>query len=104
MLKRGQRPTARAWDGHYRDICDGFLWNLSIINEHQGDPLQMSHRIVDFHDVYTIPLAFLEAILTQRRRSWLRLMPPYREHLSQAFARFFMRVGLPVPVSQLPSL
>jgi len=25
----------------------------------------------------------------------LRLLPPYREHLSQAFARFFMRVGLP---------
>jgi hypothetical protein len=26
------------------------------------------------------------------------LLPPYREHLSQAFARFFMRVGLPVEV------
>jgi hypothetical protein len=25
----------------------------------------------------------------------LRLLPPYREHLSQAFARYFMRVGLP---------
>lgn len=25
----------------------------------------------------------------------LYLLPPYREHLSQAFARFFMRVGLP---------
>ena len=27
-----------------------------------------------------------------------RLLPPYREHLAQAFARFFMRVGLPVDV------
>jgi hypothetical protein len=27
-------------------------------------------------------------------------MPPYREHLSQAFARYFMRVGLP---SDIPS-
>ena len=26
----------------------------------------------------------------------LRLLPPYREHLSQSFARFFMRVGLPI--------
>lgn len=26
------------------------------------------------------------------------LMPPYREHLSQAFARYFMRVGLPIYV------
>jgi len=104
MQKRNQRSTAKAWDGHCRDIRDGFLWNLSIINEYQGEPHQMSHRVVDFHDVYTIPLAFLEAILTERRRSWLRLRPPYREHLSQAFARFFMRVGLPVPVSNLPTL
>ena len=28
----------------------------------------------------------------------LRLNPPYREHLAQAFARFFMRVGLPVDI------
>jgi|GEM_PF-2963531 hypothetical protein len=27
-----------------------------------------------------------------------RLLPPYREHLSQAFDHFFMRVGLPVPI------
>jgi hypothetical protein len=28
----------------------------------------------------------------------LRLLPPYREHLSQSFARFFMRVGLPIDI------
>ena len=28
----------------------------------------------------------------------LRMLPPYRESLSQQFARFFMRVGLPIPV------
>ena len=28
----------------------------------------------------------------------IRLLPPYRELLSQAFARFFMRVGLPVDI------
>ena len=27
------------------------------------------------------------------------LLPPYREHLSQAFARFFMRVGLPLDIA-----
>ncbi len=30
--------------------------------------------------------------------SRLRLLPPYREHLAQGFARFFMRVGLPVDI------
>jgi hypothetical protein len=51
-------------------------------------------RVVDFRRVYSLPLAFVR----QRAASGgdrLRLLPPYREHLSQAFARFFMRVGLP---------
>jgi len=29
----------------------------------------------------------------------VRLSPSYREHLAQAFARFFMRVGLPVDIT-----
>jgi len=28
-----------------------------------------------------------------------RRLPPYREHLSQAFARYFMRVGLPQDIT-----
>ncbi len=41
----------------------------------------------------------LETLLLNRNQPRLRLLPPYREHLSQAFARFFMRVGLPVAVA-----
>jgi hypothetical protein len=55
---------------------------------------------VDFHEVFTLPRAFLERQLAQRGQPRLRLLPPYREHLSQAFARFFMRVGLPTPVNR----
>ncbi len=55
-------------------------------------------RVVDFHDIFTLPRAFLESLLIERQLPWLRLLPPYREHLSQAFARFFMRVGLPQPI------
>ncbi|HLQ45900.1 MAG TPA: hypothetical protein VK137_14270 [Planctomycetaceae bacterium] len=54
-------------------------------------------RVVDFRRLSTLPLDFLrKQILTQQCR--LRLLPPYREHLSQAFARFFMRVGLPIDI------
>jgi hypothetical protein len=54
-------------------------------------------RVVDFRRVSALPLTFLRTrVLTQQRR--LRLLPPYREQLSQAFARFFMRVGLPVDI------
>ena len=45
-----------------------------------------------------VPRAFLEDLIAERGTKRLRLLPPYREHLSQAFARFFMRVGLPVDI------
>lgn len=54
-------------------------------------------RVVDFHRVFTLPLDFLRS-WAQARGPRLRLLPPYREHLGQAFARYFMRVGLPVDI------
>ena len=51
-------------------------------------------HIVDFRRVYSLPVPFLRQSAA-RAGNRLRLLPPYREHLSQAFARYFMRVGLP---------
>lgn len=53
--------------------------------------------IVDFKNVFGVPLNFLKH-LTASRGKRRRLLPPYREHLSQSFARFFMRVGLPIDI------
>ena len=100
--KLKQNPTNKAWGSLFADVRDGYIWNLAILNAGESGDLKTEHRVVDFHDVYTIPRGFLESLLKQRERPRLRLNPPYREHLSQAFARFFMRVGLPVPIS-LPS-
>ncbi len=102
MNRLKQTPTKKAWGRFCEDIRDGYIWNLSILNAGESGELRIEHRVVDFHDVYTIPRGFLESLLKQRGRPRLRLNPPYREHLSQAFARFFMRVGLPVPVT-MPS-
>ena len=55
--------------------------------------------IVDFRRVHTLPFNFIQK--EAQRRPRLRLLPPYREHLSQAFARFFMRVGLPIDIAPL---
>lgn len=98
MRRSQQNPSEKAWRGHCDDIADGLVWNLSMLNEQREGPLTMPHRIVDFHEVFTVPREFLESLLRQRGQPRLRLLPPYREHLSQAFARFFMRVGLPVDV------
>lgn len=56
--------------------------------------------VVDFRSAFTIPLSY--AIDRAARPGVrLRLMPPYREHLAQAYARFIMRIGLPVDIPKL---
>lgn len=61
---------------------------------HESEPL-----MVNFREALALPLDFLRN-LASRREERVRLLPPYREHLSQAFARFFMRVGLPVDIPE----
>jgi hypothetical protein len=54
-------------------------------------------RIVDFRQILSLPTGYVRkraGLAVQR----LRLLPPYREHLAQAFARFFMRIGLPTDI------
>jgi hypothetical protein len=53
-------------------------------------------RIIDLQQIYSLPVSFLRAISVKEKH--LRLLPPYREHLSQSFARVFMRVGLPIDI------
>lgn len=50
--------------------------------------------VVDFREIYSLPVEHLRqlAASAEIRR---RLRSPFLEHFSQAFARFFMRVGLP---------
>ena len=55
--------------------------------------------VIDFWTVYTVPFVSLESIVGQTENR-LRLISPYVEHLSQAFARFIMRVGLPSPIAE----
>jgi hypothetical protein len=52
------------------------------------------YQVVDFKNVNAVNYDFLIALI-QDRENRVRLLPPYKEHLSQAFARYFMRVGLP---------
>ena len=57
-------------------------------------------QVVDFRNVYGVNYDFLKTYAVSIE-SRARLLPPYREHLSQAFARFFMRVGLPNDITGL---
>ena len=54
-------------------------------------------HVVEFRQVFSLPKEFLLEFAGKASRR-VRLLPPYREHLAQAFARFFMRVGLPLDI------
>lgn len=60
---------------------------------------KFEQQIVDFRTIYTLPKAFVTEFATSLGER-VRLLSPYKEHLSQAFARYFMRVGLPRPLSE----
>lgn len=53
-------------------------------------------RLVDFRRTWSLPVDYLRQ--KSQSKLHLRLLPPYREHLSQGFARYFMRVGLPTDI------
>lgn len=95
---RGQNPTPGSWAKFIKRIRDGNVWNLSMLKKRdspESGGLAIPHQVVDFHEVFSLPLEFLELWMRASGANRLRLLAPYREHLSQAFARFFMRVGLP---------
>ena len=78
-LRRGNLPGY-----HLLDRCQ--------LLEHESD-----YWVCDFRSLFGIHVAVAKELAVDQSPR-VRILPPYREHLAQAFARFFMRVGLPVDV------
>jgi hypothetical protein len=80
-------------------LKQGNLPSYHLLNRDETNSI-VNFPIVDFRNVYGVNFEFLKTYVpTLAKRQ--RLLPPYREHLSQAFARFFMRVGLPNDIVEL---
>jgi hypothetical protein len=69
-------------------IKRGYQPSYLLLNKLEGDFL-----LIDFREAYSVPLKTLKDIARANSVRW-RLRPPYREYLSQNFAKFFMRIGL----------
>jgi hypothetical protein len=76
-----------------RQLIAGNVPGLSLLHKHTTEPA-LPWSVVDFHHLYSLPKPFLQSAASALGVR-LRLRSPYREHLAQAFARYFMRVGLP---------
>lgn len=102
--KKSAPPKEGDWTGHIKAIRASRIWNFSLLNKRDpGEGVQITTPtlVVDFHEVLSLPVDFLQLWVMKSGQRRLRLLPPYREHLSQAFARFFMRVGLPVDIKDV---
>jgi hypothetical protein len=72
---------------------------LHLLNAHSSERIVADYSVVNFHHLYCLPKGFLREV-ARAHEYRLRLLPPYREHLSRAFARYFMRVGLPIDIDK----
>lgn len=91
----GKKPKEAV--NRLKEIIKGRQPAYHLINRYESDDFSDDYYIVNFKEIFSVPLDLAkELALSNKKR--LRLCPPYREHLSQAFARYFMRVGLPINI------
>jgi hypothetical protein len=64
---------------------------------HASDDPAAEMSVIEFRRVYTTTKKML-MVFAEKNGSHVRLMPPYREHFSQSFGRYFMRVALPIDI------
>jgi len=75
----------------------GHIPSYHLLNKCELEGFRKDYQVVDFRNVFGVPIDLLQNLARSKEKR-LRLLPPYREHLSQSFARFFMRVGLPAEI------
>ena len=77
----------------FKHLADGVMPSHHILDKDIEKGLE-DYPVIDFSNAFTISQKTLKSTIAKRCYV-IRLISPYKEHLSQAFARFFMRVGLP---------
>lgn len=78
-----------------REQCRrGNLPGYHMLAGHGEGSFEHEVSIVSFREIWSLPIDFARRF-AEGCGPRTRMRSPYREHLGQAFARYFMRVGLP---------
>lgn len=83
--------SKRTW----KELVAGRRVGHRLINKCEIEGFRFDYQVVDLRRIYTVPLQIVHAFVSLKPMR-VRLLPPYREHLAQAFANQFMRIGLPI--------
>ena len=90
---------AFAKKGRWNEVLRGRVEGLDLLASPTTPADNRAALVVDFREIYSLPFDYLTAQAASLGERW-RLRSPFLEHFSQAFARFFMRVGLPSTIPQ----
>jgi hypothetical protein len=80
--------------GQWETVRRGRVEGLHMLASPEEPESNQKALVVDFRQIFSLPPKYLRRRAEQLGARW-RLASPYLEHFSQAFARHFMRVGLP---------
>ncbi len=89
---------AFAKKGAWEEVRKGRREGLYLLASPTQPEVSREALVVDFRAIFSLPVGYLRNHATSLGERW-RLQSPFVEHFSQAFARFFMRVGLPQPIT-----
>lgn len=84
------RFTPKLWE----EVRKGRIPGLHLLGDPSNPESNRGALVVDFGKIFSLPLSYLGKRAESSGERW-RLDSPFLEHFSQAFARYFMRVGLP---------
>ena len=88
-----ENPTF-AKRGVWEEVRKGRREGLYLLASPTNPTVSRETLVVNFRETYSLPLGYLQCHAISLGPRW-RMQSPFLEHFSQAFARFFMRVGLP---------
>ena len=80
--------------GVWEDVRKGRREGLHLLASMTNPADSREALVVNFREIFSLPIGYLRSHASGSGARW-RLQSPFLEHFSQAFARFFMRVGLP---------
>ena len=95
----GKNPDFKKGKKHWNEVRKGRMEGLHLLGAINDPRDNREALVVDFREIYSLPYKYLEEHATGLGQRW-RLKSPFLEHFSQAFARFYMRVGLPSTIPE----
>lgn len=76
----------------WEEVRKGRVEGLHLIAAISDPDDNRACLVANFREIFSLPIVYLQMRASESGRRW-RLQSPFLEHFSQAFARFFMRLG-----------